>query len=72
MCICTSINDHPYGLVVRFCLQIQKPRAGFPALSEKKWVCPLGLVSTIEELLGRNISGFCLESRKYGLGVPVS
>jgi hypothetical protein len=28
---------------------------------------PLSLVSTIEELLGRNSSGFGLESREYGL-----
>jgi hypothetical protein len=28
--------------------------------------CPLSLVSTTEELLGRNISGSVLESREYG------
>jgi hypothetical protein len=28
---------------------------------------PLSLVSTIEELLGNNISGACLESREYGI-----
>jgi hypothetical protein len=28
---------------------------------------PLSLVSTIEELLGRNSSGFGLENRYYGL-----
>jgi hypothetical protein len=28
---------------------------------------PLSLESTIEELLGRNNSGSCLESREYGL-----
>jgi hypothetical protein len=32
---------------------------------------PLNLVSTIEELLGRNSSGFGLENREYGSGVPV-
>jgi hypothetical protein len=29
---------------------------------------PLSLVSTTEELLGRNSSGSCLESREYGRG----
>jgi hypothetical protein len=32
---------------------------------------PLGLVSTIEELLGRNISGSGLENREYGRGDPL-
>jgi hypothetical protein len=31
---------------------------------------PLSLVSTIEELLGRNSSGSGLESREYGLRDP--
>jgi hypothetical protein len=31
---------------------------------------PLSLVSTIEELLGRNSSGFCLENREYGRRDP--
>jgi hypothetical protein len=30
---------------------------------------PLNLVSTTEELLGRNNSGSGLESREYGLGI---
>jgi hypothetical protein len=30
--------------------------------------CPLSLVSTIEELLGRNNSGSGLEMREYGRG----
>jgi hypothetical protein len=32
---------------------------------------PLSLVSTIEELLGRNSSGSGLENREYGRGVPL-
>jgi hypothetical protein len=32
---------------------------------------PLSLVSTIEELLGRNSSGFCLENHEYGHGDPL-
>jgi hypothetical protein len=32
---------------------------------------PLGLVSTIEQLLGRNSSGSGLENRKYGRGDPL-
>jgi hypothetical protein len=31
---------------------------------------PLSLVSTSEELLGRNSSGFSLENREYGRGDP--
>jgi hypothetical protein len=32
---------------------------------------PLSLVSTIEELLGRNSSGSGLENREYGRGDPL-
>jgi hypothetical protein len=32
---------------------------------------PLSLVSTTEELLGRNSSGFGLENRDYGSGDPL-
>jgi hypothetical protein len=32
---------------------------------------PLSFVSTIEELLGRNGSGSCLENREHGLGDPL-
>jgi hypothetical protein len=31
---------------------------------------PLSLVSSIEELLERKSSGFCVEKREYGLKVP--
>jgi hypothetical protein len=31
---------------------------------------PLGLVSTIEELLGRKSNGFSLENREYGSSDP--
>jgi hypothetical protein len=30
---------------------------------------PLSLVSTTEELLGRNINDFNLETREYGVGI---
>jgi hypothetical protein len=33
--------------------------------------CPLSLVSTTEELLGRNSSGPGLENREYGRGDPL-
>jgi hypothetical protein len=29
--------------------------------------CTLSLVNTIEELLGRKSSGYCLENREYGV-----
>jgi hypothetical protein len=32
---------------------------------------PLSLVSTTEDLFGRNSSGSCLESREYGSGDPL-
>jgi hypothetical protein len=32
---------------------------------------PFSLVNTIEELFGRNSSGFGLENREYGLGDPL-
>jgi hypothetical protein len=32
---------------------------------------PLSLLSTIEELLGKNSSGFGLENREYGRGDPL-
>jgi hypothetical protein len=32
---------------------------------------PLGLVNTIEALLGRNSSGFGLENLEYGRGDPL-
>jgi hypothetical protein len=54
-------------------LQIQRSRVRFPALPEFWEVVglergPLSLVSTIEELLGRNSSGSGLENREYGRG----
>jgi hypothetical protein len=60
-----------------FWLQIQRSRVRFPALpdflrsSGSGTRGPLSLVSTIEELLGRNISGFGLENREYGRGDPL-
>jgi hypothetical protein len=46
-------------------LQVQ--RSGFDSL---RYQIPLCLVSTIEELLGRNSSGCGLENREYGRGDP--
>jgi hypothetical protein len=51
-------------------LQIRRFRVRFPGTTRKKVVGlergPLRLVSTTEELLGRNSSGSGLESREYG------
>jgi hypothetical protein len=51
-------------------LEIRKSRVRFPGTTKKKVVGlergPLSLVSTTEELLGRNSSGCGLESREYG------
>jgi hypothetical protein len=51
-------------------LQIRRSRVRFPGTTRKKLVGlergPLSLVSTTEELLGRNSSGSGLESREYG------
>jgi hypothetical protein len=51
----------------------RETRVRFPAL-QKKLVGlergPLGLVSTTEELLGRNSSGSGLENRDYGRRDP--
>jgi hypothetical protein len=47
---------------------------GATRFSEKWWGLergPLSLVSTIEELLGSNNSGSCLENREYGRGDPL-
>jgi hypothetical protein len=51
-------------------------RVRFPALSDFLrssgfGTGPLRLVSTIEELLGRNNSGSGLENREYGRGDPL-
>jgi hypothetical protein len=51
-------------------LQSWRPRVRFPGTTRKKIVGlewgPLSLVSTTEGLLGRNSSGFGLESPEYG------
>jgi hypothetical protein len=54
-------------------LQIHRAPVRFPALpdflrSNGLEQDPLNLVSTIEELLGRNSSGSGLENREYGRG----
>jgi hypothetical protein len=58
-------------------LQIQKFRVRFSELpnflrSSRLERGPLSLVSTTEELLGRNSSCFGLENHKYGRGDPPS
>jgi hypothetical protein len=64
-------TDRLYGLVVRVpaCADPEVP-GSFPGRYQIFWVVvglersPLSLVSTIEELLGRNSSGSCLENRE--------
>jgi hypothetical protein len=58
-------------------LQIQRSRVWFPAYHVFWEVVglelgPLSLVSTTEELLGRNCSGSGLESQEYSTGDPLS
>jgi hypothetical protein len=59
-----------------FWLQIQRSEVRFLALPEFFWEVmglergPLSLVSTIEELLGRNSKGSGLENREYGRRDP--
>jgi hypothetical protein len=57
-------------------IQIQRFRLQFPALSDFLRISglergPLSLVSTIEELLGRNSSDSGLENREYGRRGPL-
>jgi hypothetical protein len=69
--------DRLCGLVVRVPGYISRGR-GFDSRGYQ--ICwevvglkrgPLSLVSTTEELLGRNSSGFGLENREYGRGDPL-
>jgi hypothetical protein len=55
---------------------MRRSRVRIPGATRKKQVVglergPLSLVSTTEELLGSNSSGFGLESREYSLVVRV-
>jgi hypothetical protein len=71
------IRDRLCGLVVR----VTDYRSRGPGLDSRRYQIfwevvglergPLSLVSTIEELLGRNSSGSGLENREYGLGDPL-
>jgi hypothetical protein len=59
-----------------FCQQIHRSRVRFPAYHIFWEVVglervPLSLLSTTEELLGRNSSGSGLENREYGRGDPL-
>jgi hypothetical protein len=62
-CLCWSSGKSSW-------LQIRRSRVRFPGTTRKKVVGlergPLSLVSTSEELLGRNSSGSGLEIREYG------
>jgi hypothetical protein len=72
-----DISDRLCGLVVR----VRGYRSRGPWLDSLRYHIfgqvvslergPLSLVSTIEELLGRNSSGFGLENREYGRGDPL-
>jgi hypothetical protein len=72
------IRDHLCGLVVR----VPGYRSRGPGFDSKRYQVfwevvglergPFSLVSTIEELLGRNSSGSGLETREYGSGDPLS
>jgi hypothetical protein len=57
-------------------LQIRRSQVRFPELphffrSSGSRTGPLSFVSTIEDLLGRNSSGSCLEIREHGCGNPL-
>jgi hypothetical protein len=72
-----SLSDHLCDIVVRF----PGYRSRGPGLDPRRYQIfwevvglergPLSLVSTIEELLGRNSSGSGLENREYGRGDPL-
>jgi hypothetical protein len=73
---CPSVRPPLWPSGQSFRLHIQRSQVRFPALPDfmrsvvglKR--CPLSLVSTIEELLGRNSSCSGLESREYGRRDP--
>jgi hypothetical protein len=63
-----DVTDRLCGLVVRV-PGYRSGGPGFDSWAQKKLVVgPLSLVSTTEELLGRNSSGSGLEIREYGRG----
>jgi hypothetical protein len=76
MPLCGRVVDRLCGLVVR----VPGRRSRGPVFDSQDYQIfwevvrlerdPLSLVSTIEELLGRNSSGFGLENREYGRGDP--
>jgi hypothetical protein len=61
----------PWSSVQSSWLQIRFPALPDLVRSSRLERGPLSLVSTIEELLGRNSSGSCLENREYGRGDPL-
>jgi hypothetical protein len=71
------LKDRLCGLVVR----VPSYRSRGPGFDSRRYQTfweivglerdPLSLVSTIEELLGRNNSGSGLENREYGRGDPL-
>jgi hypothetical protein len=70
------VSDRLCGLVVRVPGYKSWGPGSIPdatRFSEKHWIwsSPLSLVSTNEELLGKNCSGSGLENREYGRGDPL-
>jgi hypothetical protein len=75
--ICVVLWDRLCGLVVR----VPGYRSRGPGFDSRSYKIfrevvglergPLNLVSTTEELLGRNSSGSGLENREYGRGDPL-
>jgi hypothetical protein len=73
-----SVSDRLCGLVVR----VSGHRSRDPGFDSRRYQIfrelvglerdPLSLVSTLEDLLGRNSSGCGLENREYGRGDPLS
>jgi hypothetical protein len=70
-------DDTLCGLVVRVPGNGSRGPGSIPGATRLFWKvvslerCPLSLVSTTEELLGRKRSGFGLESLEYGRGYPL-
>jgi hypothetical protein len=67
----TALRDRLCGLVVRIpgCRSSRRYQIFWEVVGLERG--PLSLVSTIEELLGRNSSGSGLENREYGRGDPL-
>jgi hypothetical protein len=64
--VCYTLCTILYTAMSFFCLLVNTP---VPVVGLERG--PFSFVSTIEELLGRNSSGFGLENREYGRGDPL-